>query len=251
MGLISIEDCFPTDPACFCDPGDPYGGCCDPLDPSCAGPQPPGGGGAPPIPPSGPGQPPSPPPGAPPYNLTSGNSNFTSGMPDGIPTQPFNLGDLIGLIPGTECDFEECNPIGTGFSAGTIAIGAAHGGLTAGEIIALRLLGIFSLLVIEQGDGPARIPDQECVLTGEAREGNVKQCWYSCPKPGGARSNQMEMGNKWKLPSIYKMSGLNAAVKKMDDIDRNLDASNPLGWTDRKGAMNLSDTAESAGDKRI
>ena len=126
MGLIGIEDCFPTDPACFCDPGDP--GCfCDPSDPFCAGPEPPGGGGgAPPIPPSGPGQPPSPPPGAPPYNLTSGNSNFTTGMPNGIQTQPFNLGDLIGLTPGTECDSGVCVPGDKSGTDGSDPIYFAH-----------------------------------------------------------------------------------------------------------------------------
>ena len=64
---------------------------------------------------------------------------------------PLDLGNLLGLTPGTECDFGVCNPIGNGYTAGEIAIQASKLGnvvLTAADWLGIAL----GVLVLQKGD---------------------------------------------------------------------------------------------------
>jgi hypothetical protein len=116
--------CAPP-PACGVD--DPNCNGCDPFDPYCPGS--PGGGGSG----GGGGSAPVGNPPAPPQRKGGvWPDNETLGLPRGLNLHPATLADLLGLSPGTHCDFGVCAPIGNGFVAGVddaIEVGAVVRGI--------------------------------------------------------------------------------------------------------------------------
>jgi len=133
--------------------------------------------------------------------------NETTGLPQ-LPTQPLSLGDLLGLTPG--CDFGVCNPIGNGFAPADAIPWVVGWGVRIGSWIdaAAGLLPV--LLLSQTGDAnpPQEIPNGECILTGMGKEGNVVQCWYSCPKPGGHETIGWKWGQNGKCPGTARESDL-------------------------------------------
>jgi hypothetical protein len=168
-----------------------------------------GGGGAPPAPPA----PPPTPDQLPRTGRYGSINNETLGLPPGISLRIGSLGDLFGLNPNGPCDFGVCAPIGGNFSAGTIAIGAAE---TVGEgalSAASALAGLLGILLMQTGDNPPH-HGGECILTGEAKEGNVIQCWYSCPKPGGNEVIKWQWAKNGSCPGFANENDLRALMKK-------------------------------------
>jgi hypothetical protein len=102
-------------------------GGCDPSDASCE-PGPPGCGpffGCGPFPPPPGGGGPGPGRGGVPGGggrRIGGKwpNGETLGLPTGLNLKPMTLADLIGLSPGTQCDFGVCTPIEDGFTSGVI-----------------------------------------------------------------------------------------------------------------------------------
>jgi hypothetical protein len=109
---------YPDQPPCdgFIDyRGGGGGGGCAPSDASCE-PLPPGCGpffGCAPGPPVGGGG------GGGPHPIRGKHGPWangeTLGLPTGLNLKPMTLADLIGLPPGTQCDFGVCGTIGNGF----------------------------------------------------------------------------------------------------------------------------------------
>jgi RHS repeat-associated protein len=185
-----------------CKPGGPGGGggpiFCDPnIDPACIPPPiaPPGGpgndgggggsgsaGGAPSSNKGG--------------NQGSWTDNETLGLPRGLKLHPATLADLLGLSPGTQCDFGVvCNPIGSGF----VGPGAVVGGTIICQIAepcgavedAALLVGLLvtAALVLHHAQTQAQpAPNTNwelCTLKlDQPREGGsgFHNCWYQCPK---------------------------------------------------------------------
>jgi hypothetical protein len=133
-----------------CKPGGPGGGggpiFCDPnIDPACIPPTiaPPGGpgndGGG-----GGSGS-----AGGAPSSNKGGNrgpwtDNETLGLPRGLNLRPATLADLLGLSPGTQCDFGVCSPIGNGFApAGALAVPC----IAQPEACAAILIGTYVIVV--------------------------------------------------------------------------------------------------------
>jgi RHS repeat-associated protein len=75
-----------------------------------------GGWGAPPRPPAGPK------PG--PLKNVNWPNGETLGLPGGLNIQPLSLADLLGLAPGTSCEFGVCMPIGTDYLSGVTGNGS-------------------------------------------------------------------------------------------------------------------------------
>jgi len=156
-----------------CRPGDPF---CDPcvFTVDC---------GDPGIPPAGPI--PLPPPHKGPFGGGGGSrigekwpNGETLGLPTGLNLKPMSLADLIGMSPGTSCDFGVCPPVGSPFSAGTIAIGA---GETIGKVVltAADALGILlGVLLMQTGDGSPCAKNPEAIGCGKW------QCTASCNVQG-------------------------------------------------------------------
>ena len=233
---------------CFlggCGGGGGGGGPCDPFfDPFCGGglpcdfdspfpcdPGPPGGGGGAGGGGGGGHRNPNPP------QRIGGNwpNGETLGLPTGLNINPLGLGGLIGLSPGTQCgDFVACGSLGpfaNQFSAGTMTWPTIA---TIPRVIgwaALRALSVSGLLLMQQGDnvGPCmRDPEhcnQDCFLTGMAKEGHVLQCWYACPRPGGAEVIKWKWATNGQCPQIAKDGDLRSAIKKMNDLNPNQYAS--------------------------
>ncbi len=108
LGLYE-GNCDPNDPDCYSCVYDVV--FCEPLGGSGGGSGGGGGGdgtgGLPPAAPAGPA------PG--PLRRNANWSTETLGLPGGLHLQPLSLANLLGLSPGTECDFGVCAPIGGNF----------------------------------------------------------------------------------------------------------------------------------------
>jgi len=139
-----------------------------------------GGGGAGSGSPGGPSGPP----------LGVWQEKDTFGLPPRVVYGPLDLGSLLGLTPGTECDFGVCNPIGNGFQD-TIAL-ATPGCLANPEVcvlaggIALEALQVYLIQqaahkMVETA-AEALDPNFEiCYLQWDhERATGFHTCWYQC-----------------------------------------------------------------------
>jgi hypothetical protein len=158
----------PCDPEFGCFPGPIF----PPILPGPPGGGPPGGG-----PPGG---------GGPPPQRTGGvwPGNRTPGLPGGLGKFPFNLGDLLGLSPGTQCgDFVACdvlggtpNPFGSLSFTGATTIGTIAAG--AVEAIDAIATGVFGLLLAQTGD------NDPCATHPDFSNCDKWQCTASCNLQG-------------------------------------------------------------------
>jgi RHS repeat-associated protein len=102
----------------------------------------------------------------------------TLGLPKGLNLKPMGLSELIGLSPGTQCDFGVCGTIGSSFSAGPIAIAVGEtigkGVLTAADALGI-LLGV---LLMQTGDVSPCAKNPEAIGCGKW------QCTASCNVQG-------------------------------------------------------------------
>ena len=66
--------------------------------------------------------------------------NETLGLPGGLNIRPFSLADLLGLSPGTECEFGVCLPIGNDFVSGVTGAGAGDALFKIDVLVLARFL---------------------------------------------------------------------------------------------------------------
>ena len=132
------EGCFPDHP--FCNPCDPWIFCFPPVP----------GGPLPPGPPPGPPPPPPPPDQRP---RVGGNwpNGETLGLPTGMNLKPMSLAELLGLSPGTGCEFGVCVPIGNGFVPALAGGGALEGIGCAAQPEACAAILIGGYIAIKYG----------------------------------------------------------------------------------------------------
>jgi RHS repeat-associated protein len=159
-----------------CDPGcDPFFGC----DPWGGG----GGGGGPLFGGGGGAAPPTPRKGG------VWPDNETLGLPRGLNLHPATLADLLGLSPGTQCDFGVCTTLpAESLVSGSIAIGAEKIGeriITLADALGIAL----GLIVLQVGDTPPK-GFEVCTYTSEYQDRSFdhqwKFCAYSCSSGRGA-----------------------------------------------------------------
>ena len=79
-------------------------------------------------------------------------NNESLGLPAGMNLQPMSLGDLLGLSPGTQCDFGVCNLVGpNSFNSTTTTWPDARPvPIPIWEVLEM---GMWGLLLMQQGDG--------------------------------------------------------------------------------------------------
>jgi hypothetical protein len=146
------------DPNFGCDPGG-----CNPSDIECG----PGGGcdpvwgyGPPSIPSGGDGGGTA---GAPPATpdqrrRVGGNwpNNETLGLPAGMNLRPMSLAELLGLAPGTSCEFGSiCVPIGNGLLGTGLPSGGSGSGFTIDVLVLAKFLP--AIIAASSADPPCKV----------------------------------------------------------------------------------------------
>jgi hypothetical protein len=123
--------------------------------------------------------------------------NETLGLPRGLNLRPATFADLLGLSPGTQCDFGFCRPVGNGLT-GVEEIGAVAcladplcAAVAIGVTVAVVGIELYKLHHQTQTQAPS-IPSGDCIRISQITEGNSMKCFYQCPGPGGTTVE------KWK-----------------------------------------------------
>jgi hypothetical protein len=158
-------------------------------------------------------------------------NNETLGLPGGLNIHPLSLGDFFGLTPGGQCgDFLNCNagPIVSQFTATAIPYPIVIDVTPIGQILTVLASTIF----MQSDAAPCKVrgdcSDQECILTGSAKEpggpGGVIKCFYSCPKPDGEESIKWQWGSNGHCPGFARENDLRSSLKRIERADHDLDA---------------------------